>query len=85
MGDQNDFYHKVGRRTPGCEEEAPDVEYLEGEVPVREHDRGHQGPHVEGEAHPGGDDLDPDSRHVGRDGLWGEEGWQCGQRLKDVP
>ena len=42
---------------------------LEGEVPVGEDHGSHQGPHVETEAEPGGDDLDPDCGHVGRDGF----------------
>ena len=39
---------------------------LEGEVAIGENHGRDQGPHVEGEAHPGRDDLHPDGGHVGR-------------------
>ena len=42
----------------------------EGEVAVGEDDRGDEGPHVQGEAHPRRDDLHPHRRHVGRDCFW---------------
>ena len=45
---------------------------LDGEVSVGEDEGGDQGPHVDGEAEPRGDDLDPDRAHVGRDGLDGD-------------
>lgn len=39
------------------------------EVPVGEHERGHQGPQVEGQAEPAGADLHPDGRHGGLHGV----------------
>ena len=45
---------------------------LDREVSVGEDEGRDQGPHVDGEAEPRGDDLDPDSAHVGRDGLDGD-------------
>ena len=57
------------------------------EVSVLQHHGGQEGPHVEAEAEPGGDDLDPDGRHVCGDGLYGEVVAWCvpvGQRHHDV-
>ena len=45
---------------------------LNREVSVRENQGGEHGPHVDGEAEPRRDDLDPDGAHVGRDGLDGD-------------
>jgi hypothetical protein len=45
---------------------------LNGEIPILENDGCHEGPHVDDEAEPGGNDLDPDGRHVGRDGVDGD-------------
>ena len=45
---------------------------LNRKVSVGEDQRGDQGPHVDDEAEPRGDDLDPDGAHVGRDGLDGD-------------
>ena len=39
---------------------------LEGEVAIGENHGRDQSPHVEGETHPGRDDLHPDGGHVGR-------------------
>ena len=39
---------------------------LKGEVAIGENHRRDQSPHVEGETHPGRDDLHPDGGHVGR-------------------
>ena len=39
------------------------------EVSVREHQRGHQGPQVYGQAEPAGADLHPHCRHAGLHGL----------------
>ena len=45
---------------------------LNRKVSVGEDQRCDQGPHVDDEAEPRGDDLDPDGAHVGRDGLDGD-------------
>ena len=50
----------------------PFLVLLDGEVSVGDDERRDQGPHVDGEAEPRGDDLDPDRAHVGRDGLDGD-------------
>ena len=41
-----------------------------GKVPVLEDDGSHEGPHVQAEAHPGGDHLHPHRRHVRRNRVW---------------
>ena len=46
-----------------------DFRDLNGEVPVLEDDGCDQGPHVDDEAEPGGNHLDPDGRHVCGDGV----------------
>ena len=45
---------------------------LNREVSVRENQGCEHGPHIDDEAEPRRDDLDPDSAHVGRDGLDGD-------------